>query len=60
MGRHSNDPPLHLTRVRIIPCDDIAAAFNAAIKRVLNARAALPVRTGAQADGRNEVGEHDG
>lgn len=60
MGRRSNDQSLHLTRIRIIPCEDVAEAFNAAIKRVLNARRALPVRTEARADEDNRAGETDG
>lgn len=43
MGRRSNDQPLHLTRVRVIPCKDVSAIYNTVLKRVLNARAALPV-----------------
>lgn len=60
MGRRSTDQPLHLTRVRVVPCEDVGEVFNTVLKRVLNARAAIPVRTDAQADERDEVGETDG
>jgi hypothetical protein len=38
----------------------VGEVFNTVLKRVLNARAAIPVRTDAQADERDEVGETDG
>ena len=58
MDRRSNDQPFHITSIRQLPCEDVDAVFNAAIKRVLNARNAVPIRTDAQAD--EQAGETDG
>lgn len=60
MGRRTNDQPLHLTRVRVVPCEDVGAIYNTVLKRVLNARRALAVRREARADERDEAGETDG
>ncbi len=60
VGRRSNDQPLRLTRIRVIPCADVSAVYNTVLKRVLNAKRALPVRSEARADEHDRAGATDG
>ena len=49
--RHrSSDQPYHLTRVRQLPCEDVDAVVNAAIGRVLNARAIATMEPESEPD----------